>query len=209
MTRITERGHGRPIVVVPGIQGRCEWGLPTVEALAPLGRVITYSLADEPTSGSRWQDEAGFENYLTQLEDVMRATGVDRPVLVGVSYGGLIAAEYAARHPDAVDALVVASSPPPVWTLPARVQHLLKAPRLLAPLFWIGAPLRVYPELKAAVPDPRQRWQLVRRHGLTIAAAPVSTTRMARRLHWLAAARFSTDRPLSLPSLIVTLDRRP
>ena len=49
--RIVERGEGRPIVLVPGIQGRHEWSLPTVEALAALGRVITYSLADEPTSG--------------------------------------------------------------------------------------------------------------------------------------------------------------
>ena len=99
--RIIERGVGRPIVVVPGIQGRYEWGLPTVEALAALGHVVTFSLADEPTSGFAWSESAGFENYLTQLDDVIRATGVERPVLVGVSYGGLVAAEYAARHPGA------------------------------------------------------------------------------------------------------------
>lgn len=204
MTRITERGHGRPIVVVPGIQGRCEWGLPAVDALARYGRVLTYSLADEPSSGSAWTDGAGFENYLTQLEDVLRATGVVNPVLVGVSFGGLIAAEFVARHPGVASALVVASAPPPSWRLPGRMARYLKAPRLLAPLFWLGAPVRVYPELRAALPDSSERWQLMQRYGLTIVAAPVSTTRMARRLRWLTAARFSTGRRIELPSLIVT-----
>jgi len=206
MTRIIERGHGRPIVVVPGIQGRCEWGLPTVEALAGLGRVITYSLADEPTSGSRWTPSAGFENYLTQLDDVLTAAGIEHPVLVGISYGGLIATEFAARHPGRVDALVVASAPPPAWRLPARIATLLKAPRLLAPAFWLGAPLRVYPELKTALPLARDRWHFVRHHGLRVATTPASTARMARRLHWLHDARFTLDHTIDLPALIVTGD---
>lgn len=204
MPRIIERGQGRPIVIVPGIQGRFEWGLPTVEALAALGRVITYSLADEPTSGFAWSESAGFENYLTQLADVIRATAVERPVLVGVSYGGLIAAEYAARHPSAVGALVLASAPPPAWRLPPRAERYLEAPRLMAPVFWIGAPLRVYPELKAALPDSRRRWQFAAGHGLTIAMAPASPARMVRRLRWMAAVRFSLDRAIDVPALIVT-----
>lgn len=204
MPRIIERGHGRPIVIVPGIQGRYEWGLPTVEALAALGRVMTFSLADEPTSDFAWSEAAGFENYLTQLGEVVRTTAVERPVLVGVSYGGLIAAEYAARHPGAVSALVLVSAPPPAWRLPERTERYLKTPRLMAPVFWMGAPLRVYPELKAALPDSRRRWQFVLGHGLTIAAAPASSARMVRRLHWLADAAFSLDRPLDVPALIVT-----
>jgi len=202
--RIVERGEGPPLVLVPGIQGRFEWGLPTLHALTGLGRVITYSLADEPTSGFAWQASKGFENYLDQLDDVIRSTGAEHPVLVGISYGGLIAAEYAARHPGAVRGLVVASSPPPAWTLPSRAQRYLAAPRLLAPVFWLGAPVRAYPELKAAIPDGRARLQFVIDHGLRIAGAPASSARMVRRLRWLESARFSADRPLALPALVVT-----
>lgn len=202
--RIIERGNGRPIVVVPGIQGRYEWSLPTVEALAPLGHVVTFSLADEPTSGFDWTESGGFENYLTQLHHVVRAAGGQRPVIVGLSYGGLIAAEYAARHPGQLGALVVASSPPPTWRLPARAAQYLKAPRLMAPLFWIGAPVRVYPELKAALPAGRDRWRFVVDHGLRIAGAPASSARMVRRLRWLESAHFSLDRPIDVPALIVT-----
>ena len=202
--RIIERGQGRPIVVIPGIQGRYEWGLPTVDALASLGHVVTFSLADEPTSGFAWAESAGFENYLTQLDQVVRATGGERPVLVGISYGGLIAAEYAARHPGGLSALVVASSPPPTWRVPARAERYLKAPRLMAPIFWIGAPLRAYPELKAALPGSRDRWQFVFDHGRRIAGAPASSARMVRRLRWLESAHFSLDRAIDVPALIVT-----
>lgn len=202
--RIVELGSGRPIVLVPGIQGRYEWGLPTARALAALGQVITYSLADEPTSGFEWRAEAGFENYVQQLEHVILRMGLVRPVLVGVSYGGLVATEYAARHRGEVEALVVASAPPPAWTLPARAQRYLAAPALMAPVFWAGAPMRVLPELRTSLPRFGERWRFIVGHGLRIVRSPASSARMARRLHWLTGARCSTSRPLDVPALIVT-----
>jgi pimeloyl-ACP methyl ester carboxylesterase len=121
-----------------------------------------------------------------------------------VSYGGLIAAEYAARHPGRISSLVIASSPPPSWRLPERARRYLKAPRLMAPVFWLGAPLRTYAELKAALPASRDRWRFVFDHGWRIAAAPASSTRMVRRLRWLENARFSLDHRIDVPALIVT-----
>lgn len=202
--RIVELGSGRPIVLVPGIQGRYEWGLPTAQALASLGHVVTYSLADEPTSGFDWSADDGFENYVRQLEQVIRQKGLEHPVLVGVSYGGLVATEYAARHRGEVEALVVASAPPPEWTLPARAQRYLTAPTLMAPVFWAGAPMRVYPELRTSLPAFGDRWRFIFDHGLRIARSPASSARMARRLRWLTTARCSTARSLDVPALIVT-----
>ncbi len=204
MGHLIQRGAGPPIVLVPGIQGRHEWQLPTVAALAPLGRVTTFSLCDEPTSGFSWDESAGFENYLRQLDEVMRATATERPWLVGVSYGGLIAAEYSARHPNAVAGLVVASAPPPNWTLPPRAQRYLRAPRLMTPGFLLGAPGRLYPELRAAFPGHRDLLHFVVDHGWRIARAPASPLRMVRRLRWLRDARCSTSRPIPVPALIVT-----
>ena len=48
--KIVDIGRGSPIVLIPGIQGRWEWMKPAVEALARRSRVITFSLADEPTA---------------------------------------------------------------------------------------------------------------------------------------------------------------
>jgi len=201
--RIIERGEGRPIVLVPGIQGRHEWSLPTVDALASLGRVITYSLADEPTSGFSWQASLGFENYVRQLDDVIRQTGAHRPLLVGVSYGGAIVTEYAARHRGEIAGLVVASAPPPAW-LPARARRYMAAPVLMTPAFLLGAPFRAYPEIRAAFPDGRARWRFMTAHGRRVASAPTSPLRMVRRLRWLDGLRFSTSGPLDLPAAIVT-----
>jgi pimeloyl-ACP methyl ester carboxylesterase len=204
MAGIIEQGSGRPIVLIPGIQGRWEWMAPTMDALAAHGRAITFSLCDEPTSGFAWSHERGFENYLGQLDDVLATIGAERPVLVGVSYGGLVAAEYASRHPDRVAGLVVASAPPPTWTPDRRVRRYLVAPRLLGPAFWAGAPLRAYPELKAAIPDLRSRLRFALAQGLRVVAAPPSSGRMARRLEWLQQARFAVDHQVDVPALVVT-----
>ena len=152
-------------MLVPGIQGRWEWMAPTMDALAAHGRAITYSLCDEPTSGFAWTKERGFENYVAQLDDVLATIGARRPVLVGVSYGGLVAAEFAARHPERVAGLVIASAPPPNWTPDRRVRRYLAAPRLLGAAFFLGAPLRTYPELKAAIPGDERAPALRARPG--------------------------------------------
>lgn len=202
--RILERGSGWPLILIPGIQGRCEWGLPTFDALGAVGRAVTYSLADEPSSHFPWSEEDGFDNYLRQLADVIDRTTAVPPVLVGISFGGLIAAEFVARHPDRVAGLVLASAPPPTWTLPKRAQRYLLAPRLMAPVFWLGAPLRAYPEVRAAIPQPRARVGFLVDQGLRIAAAPPSSGRMARRLRWLRQATSALIAPLDVPALIVT-----
>ena len=125
---------------------------------------------------------------------MLAATGVERPLLVGVSYGGLVVAEFAARHPDRVAGLVIASAPPPTWTPDRRVRRYLAAPRLLAPAFWLGAPMRAYPELKAAIPELGARLRFALAQGRRVVTAPPSSGRMARRLEWLQQARFVLDR---------------
>jgi pimeloyl-ACP methyl ester carboxylesterase len=175
-----------------------------MDALAAHGRAITYSLCDEPTSGFSWALELGFENYVAQLDEVIASAGAERAVLVGVSYGGLVAAEFAARHPGRIAGLVVASAPPPTWEPDRRVTRYLVAPRLLAPMFWLGAPIRAYPELKAALPDAWPRWRFALAQGLRVAGAPPSSGRMARRLQWLRSARFALDHVLDTPALLVT-----
>ena len=146
---IVERGHGVPIIVVPGLQGRWEWMGPAIDALATYGRVVTYSLADERSSGFPCDPARGFESYLAQLDAVFAEAAVERAVLVGVSYGGLVAAEFAARHPGRTLGLVLASALPMGWTPDARARFYLRAPRLLSPLFVLSSPLRMYPELRA------------------------------------------------------------
>ena len=147
--KIVDRGGGIPIVVVPGIQGRWEWLEPAIDALASRCRVVTFSLADEPTSGGRFDESLGFASYVEQVREALDAARVRRAAICGVSYGGLIAAAFAARHPDRTSSIVLVSALPPSWRPDARVRFYLRAPRLLAPLF-VLASLRMYREFAVA-----------------------------------------------------------
>jgi pimeloyl-ACP methyl ester carboxylesterase len=199
-----DRGHGTPIVLIPGLQGRWEWMRPAVEALSRHHRVITFSLCDERTSPFPCEPARAFENYLRQVELAMERARIDRAVIAGVSYGGLIASEFAARNPDRVSGLVLASALHASWQPDQRQQRYLDSPYLMSPLFVATAPTRMRPELMAALPGIVERLRFTVRHGARVALAPTSPARMARRIAWSRAHRFADVRGIQSPTLVVT-----
>ena len=154
------RGDGPPLVLVPGMQGRWEWMTPTIDALARRFRVATYSLCGEPGAPPL---ETSYAGDLERLDEACRALGPDPVVLVGVSFGGRIALHYAARHPERVRALVLASAPGPGFTLPPDQARWLEAPRRSLPAFALGAPGRMLPELRNVFPSWGARLRFSRR----------------------------------------------
>jgi pimeloyl-ACP methyl ester carboxylesterase len=154
---VIERGHGIPVIVIPGIQGRWEWMTPAIDALATQCRVITFSLCDEPSSGFSVETDRGIENYMQQLDLVFERAGLDSAVLIGVSFAGPIAMEYSVRHPERVNGLMLVSALPPDWTPDARARFYMRAPLLFSPLFFVDAPIRSSRELRAALPRLTER----------------------------------------------------
>jgi pimeloyl-ACP methyl ester carboxylesterase len=137
-----DRGTGVPVVVIPGLQGRWEWHAPGIEALARRCRVITYSLIGEPADG--------IDGLTHQLETVLDRAGVDRAVICGVSFGGIVALHFAATRPERTAGLALVSTPGPRWRADARIRRHVRWPRLLTPWFVATSPLRVTPEVVAA-----------------------------------------------------------
>lgn len=197
-------GHGNPVVLVPGIQGRWEWMQPAVARLAEHYRVIAYSLCDERRSGFGWDPALGFENYVRQLGDVLDRAGLEKATLVGVSYGGLIAAEFAARWPGRVTRLVLASSLSTDWHPDRRTRFYMRAPRLLTPLFVVTAPMRLQSEVRAAFPGLGQRLHFVVAQSWRMLRAPSSPPKMARRVRWAEAHPFADLSHVHAPVLVVT-----
>jgi pimeloyl-ACP methyl ester carboxylesterase len=176
---LIDLGHGPPIVLIPGIQGRWEWMRPTVEALAAHCRVLTFSLADEPTAAANIE-VPGFDAYVAQVRQALDQAGVDRAVICGVSYGGLVAAAFAAAHPDRVAALVLASALPPPRALNDR------APVLSAGAATVSRPCSASPACGSIPRSPRPRQDAGQQwRGIGSARArsriPFHPTRMARR----------------------------
>jgi len=204
--KVVDVGAGPPIVIVPGIQGRWEWMKPAVDALSSRCRVVTFSLADEPSCGGRFDPSRGFDCYVEQIKDAMDLAGLSTAVVAGVSYGGLVAAAFAARHPDRTAGLVLVSAIPPGWVPNARVRFYMRAPRLLSPLFLIGS-LRMYKEIAAARSGVLPGMATAIRHGLNALAHMLSPARVARRVR--LAESVQLDRALAavrLPTLVVTGD---
>jgi len=199
---LIDLGTGPPVVLIPGIQGRWEWMKPTVLALAERCRVVTFSLADEPTAGADLE-ATGFAAYVAQVRRALDRARLERAVVCGMSYGGLIAAAFAARHPERVSGLVLASALPPSWQLNERARFYLRAPRLLAPLFCLAS-VRLYPEIAAA---SRGRWagaMTAARMGARAIRYPFHPTRMARRAGLAPQIDESTLDSLRVPVLVVT-----
>jgi pimeloyl-ACP methyl ester carboxylesterase len=202
--KIVDRGSGVPIVVIPGIQGRWEWMKPGIDALAQRSRVITFSFCDEPTSGGRYDPASGFSCYVDQVREALDALAIERAAICGVSYGGLVAAAFAARYPDRVASLVLVSALPPSWQPDARVAFYLRFPWLLTPLFCVGS-LRLYGEVAAASGGWRRGVPAALGHGLNVLRHMFHPGRMARRVHLLSTMRIEPELArVKVPVLIMT-----
>ena len=110
--RVFEAGEGRPLVFLHGAGGITEDN-PFLAALAQRWHVFAPLL---PGYG----DSEGAEGLRDMLDvtlhsfDVLDALGLDRPILVGHSMGGMIAAEMAAVAPREVERLGLIA-PVGVW----------------------------------------------------------------------------------------------
>jgi 3-oxoadipate enol-lactonase len=197
-------GTGPAVVLVPGIQGRWEWMRPTVDALASHFRVLSYSLAGERTSGHRLEQSAGFDSFVAQLDAVLDHAALPDAVVCGVSYGGLIALQYAACCPRRVRALVLASALAPGYTPDDRVRFYARSPWLSSPLFAVNAWRRSRPEVRCALPNVRERLAFSISQLARIAAHPASPRQMRDRIRLLETVDFTSIGSLDVPALIVT-----
>src|SRR5688500_5374848 len=203
---LIDLGTGPPLVIVPGIQGRWEWMKPAVDALSADCRVITFSLADEPTCGGRFDAADGFASYVDQVGEAMDRAGVRKAGICGVSYGGLVAAAFAARYPDRASSLILVSAIPPAWTPDARVRFYLRSPVLLSPLFLVGS-LRMYREIAAATDGVLHGMAAALRHAVNVLTHMFSPARMARRVHLLGPVNLGHElERVTAPTLVVTGD---
>jgi pimeloyl-ACP methyl ester carboxylesterase len=198
-------GANPPLILVPGVQGHWEWMRPAIAALALRFRVISFSLAGERRSTRRMDHRATFAHLVDQLDDVIESCGARKPVVCGVSYGGLVALHYAARHRDRVAGLILVSTPSPRWRPNARLARYRRYPRVFAPLFALQSLGRVLEELRATFPSPKARLRFLASYLAIIARTPLSPSRASRRLSLIEPIDFAADcRALTMPVLIVT-----
>lgn len=111
---VTEWGapQARPVFMMHGIRGYAETFATLAEALQPQYRVIAF---DQRGRGrSDWDAARNYytDAYVSDLEAIRAALGIERFDLLGHSMGGTNALVYAAAHPARVDRLVIEDAGP-------------------------------------------------------------------------------------------------
>jgi 3-oxoadipate enol-lactonase len=205
---IVDRGAGTPIVVVPGIQGRWQYAGPTIDALSRSFAVITFSLCGE--RGSPPIDSArGIDCFADQIAAVLDARGLDRAAICGISFGGLAALTFAAKHPDRTSSLILVSTPGPGWRLKRRHEMYARRPWFFGPVFLAETPRRVRREIAAAIPNRLGRFRFALRQLRAAAGAPVAFARMAERARLISTVDFAREASrVSAPTLVVSGEPR-
>lgn len=122
-------GEGPPIVKAANWLSHLEldWDAPIWSPLfRELARDYQFIRYDERGNGlSDWEvEDLTFETFVTDLETVVDATGLDSFALLGISQGAAVSIEYAARHPERVSRLILFGGYPVGWRVDASEETI-------------------------------------------------------------------------------------
>lgn len=123
-------GEGSPLVLIMGIgYDATLWGLHQVPALSKEYQVIVFDNRDV----GRSSQASGSYTIADMADDVaalLDGLGIDRTSIVGISMGGMIAQEFALRHPDRLDKLIMTATSADnvqAWFDPISVWNFVKS----------------------------------------------------------------------------------
>lgn len=209
-----ERGSGTPVVLLHGAAGTLHDFDYVVDALAREHRVVVFDRPGHGYSDALPESRDTAEVQSIMLADLLRQLGIERPVLVGYSWGAALALRYAFDHPAETGALVLLGGTTHIGTAPRNLLYwILRTPYasealLTLGLVPIGRPYIGVPLAKVFAPDSAPRDYLERARAMWVRPAPVRA--MTRDFHGLAAA-LRELRPrypeLRVPVVVVAGDR--
>jgi pimeloyl-ACP methyl ester carboxylesterase len=101
-----EWGDGPPLVLVPGLAGGFELLGPLARRLARHYRVISYQLRGEDDAFAL-RRRFGLADLVEDLAEFLAWYGLEAPPILGVSFGGVLALEFATRRPHGLSSLIV------------------------------------------------------------------------------------------------------
>jgi proline-specific peptidase len=107
-------GDGVPVIVLHGGPDFDHYYLrPELDRLAGPCRLIYYDQRGRGRSAAGVQpDDVSIDSDLADLDAVRQSFGVSSVAVLGHSWGGMLAAEYATRHPGAVSRLILMNTAP-------------------------------------------------------------------------------------------------
>jgi proline iminopeptidase len=126
-------GEGPPAIVLHGGPGaHHDYLLPGFDALARDRTLIYYDQRGGGKSPVPREVPVGWREHVADLETLREAWGLERLVIAGYSWGGLLAMLYATEYPDRVARMALVSAAP-VWREARNEFESRFAQRNLAP----------------------------------------------------------------------------
>lgn len=149
-------GTGPALLFVHGLGLTHHMWHPQVEQFAVHNRVITVDVRGAGASGRLSAGQPVLATQAADLDTLLTRLDIDRVVLCGVSFGGVLAQELGLNHPDRLAGLVVVDSFPDA-RLTSRSQRigLLAGAYLAAPMLLLPPSLLI-PSIRKVY----QRWPL-------------------------------------------------
>ena len=138
-----EIGQGRPILILHGGPDfDHNYFLPAMDRFAEAFRLIYYAQRGRgKSSGSVRPGDVSLESEMADLEKVREHFGLESAAVLGHSWGGVLAMEYALRHPDRVSHLILLNTRPASHDdyLRLRQERALRTPEVMAKLKTLSA----------------------------------------------------------------------
>jgi pimeloyl-ACP methyl ester carboxylesterase len=103
-------GHGPDVLLIHGIGSSSQDFAPVIDDLIKVMTPVTVDLrghgsSDKPATGYH------YDNYVQDIERLLDVLGMDRPIILGHSLGGIITLWWAIRHSNTARALIIEDSP--------------------------------------------------------------------------------------------------
>jgi pimeloyl-ACP methyl ester carboxylesterase len=175
---------------------------PTIDALTAGHRVMTASLNE---LRPELETDGAFLSWMRAMDAALDSAHERKVSLIGVSFGGLIAACYAARRPDRVTALVLVSTPAPDWKPKFDDEFCMRFPRLSLPYFGARALTRLLPEMHKAGRDWSSRTRLIYQHLSRALKSPIQPAYSSQWVReWQAFNIADECRRIVAPTLVLT-----
>lgn len=127
LVEVVRLGAGEPIVLLPGLAGGRKLVAPLAQRLARRHEVFLVSHRGDRGAALQTQG-VSLADYAADAFDVIRALRLERPTVLGVSFGGAVALELAVQEPGCLGRLIVQGSEAKFHTgVGVRVvQHVLE-----------------------------------------------------------------------------------
>lgn len=153
-TYYEERGSGPPVVFIHGALADHTAAQRQLEAFSDDYTAIAYDLRGHGRTMNPHNSPYSIDQLADDLDAFLTGLDLERPVLCGVSMGGMIAQVYASRQPDRLGGLVLADTFTPKFvnsrdrlersvliSMYAQLLRLVGYERALRVMTWLGRKL--------------------------------------------------------------------